>query len=239
MPAWEIRREIRLPRPQAGKQLDSVSSATYYNSMSTRAAAALAKGVARGRPREFDLDVTLDRVIAVFSERGYRGTSISDLTAATGLGASSLYKAFRDKRSLYGAAFERYVLRRAERQGRQLAVVGTGRERVRAMLELYAEYSHGAEGRRGCLVVASAVELATSDEETEGRVRQVIERYECRLANFVREGQEDGSIASHVDPAAVADLVMCVMQGMRVTGKVGRTRSRLARVVETAMRVLD
>ena len=66
----------------------------------------------RGRPREFDIDEALAKAILVFRERGYHATSIADLTAAMGLAAGSVYKAFKDKRAVFLAAFDRYQTQR-------------------------------------------------------------------------------------------------------------------------------
>ena len=60
------------------------------------------------RPREFDADDALERVTRVFWNRGFEHTSLDDLCAATGLGRSSLYAAFGDKRALYLKALARY-----------------------------------------------------------------------------------------------------------------------------------
>jgi len=192
-----------------------------------------------GRPREFDTEAMLDAAIRVFSERGYHATSISDLTAATGVTAGSLYKAFDDKRAVFIAAFDRYLALRHEQLQARLAKARSGRERVRAVLALYAEYSHDAQGRRGCLVVGSAVELSTSDAEVANRVAGVLSRYEKRLADFVQLGLEDGSIPPHVDGPAAARLLLCVTQGMRVVGKTGRSREDMEGLVETAMKILS
>ena len=192
-----------------------------------------------GRPREFDLDQALDGAIRVFSERGYHATSIADLTAATGVTAGSLYKAFADKRAVFVAALDRYLSLRDQQVRTRLATARTGRERIRALLELYAGWSHDAQGRRGCLVVGSAVELSTSDADVAARVAGVLARYEQRLAGFVRAGLEDGSIPAHVDGPAAARVLLCVMQGMRVIGKTGRTRTDMEGMIATAMKVVS
>jgi TetR/AcrR family transcriptional repressor of nem operon len=185
------------------------------------------------------MEAMLDAAIGVFSEQGYHATSISDLTAATGVTAGSLYKAFADKRAVFLAAFDRYLALRNEQLQDRLAKARSGRERVQAVLALYAEYSHDAQGRRGCLVVGSAVELSVSDAEVASRVAGVLECYETRLAEFVQLGLDDGSIPAHVNGPVAARLLLCVMQGMRVLGKTGRTREDMESLVGTAMKVLS
>jgi TetR/AcrR family transcriptional regulator, transcriptional repressor for nem operon len=192
-----------------------------------------------GRPREFDLDEALDKAIAVFSELGYHATSLSKLTSAMEITEGSLYKAFRDKRAVFLAAFGRYLRQRDDRLAFALASTRTGREKVKAMLTVYAESSCGKAGRQGCLVVGSAVDLATSDPEMAKRAASVLAGHEKRLAGFIRRGQEDGSICSQVDSAVTARLLLCVVQGMRVLGKTGRSRDEMDGLIDPAMKLLD
>src|SRR5687768_5495698 len=63
----------------------------------------------RGRPRSFDTDEVLGRVRATFWRYGYSGTSMDQLSAATGLHKPSLYGAFGDKKRLYLAALDNYL----------------------------------------------------------------------------------------------------------------------------------
>jgi TetR/AcrR family transcriptional regulator, transcriptional repressor for nem operon len=49
------------------------------------------------RPRDFDEIVALQAAIERFWRRGYKATSLRDLTASMGLTAPSLYNAFGDK----------------------------------------------------------------------------------------------------------------------------------------------
>jgi AcrR family transcriptional regulator len=192
----------------------------------------------RGRPREFDIDTALDRAIRVFREHGYNATSIGDLIGAMGLASGSIYKAFKDKRAVFLAAFERYMSLRNE-QLRQVAdTAKCGRERLIDVLAFYVESSRGIEGRRGCLVVGSAVELAIADREIAARVSASLARNQAFLADLIRQGQADKSIPGHVDPEATARVMVYLTQGMRVVGKAGWPPPDASTVVATVMKLV-
>ncbi|MBS7776795.1 TetR/AcrR family transcriptional regulator [Acidovorax sp. CCYZU-2555] len=192
----------------------------------------------RGRPREFDADKALDQAVRVFSERGYVGASITDLTRAMRLAQGSIYKAFKDKQSLFLAAFDRYRAQRTQKLRRAIDDGNTGLERLHAALAFYAESAHGAIGRQGCLVVASAVELSTFAKLVADHVADALACNEAMLADLIRQGQADGSIMAHVDAEATARMLLCLTQGMRVVGKTGRSREQMQAVVETALKTL-
>lgn len=193
---------------------------------------------ARGRPREFDMNEALDRALRVFSERGYHATSIGNLTDAMQLASGSVYKAFKDKRGVFLAAFDRY---RTVRSGKLRAVIDTnktGYERIRDALTLYADASHGLAGKQGCLVVSSASELATFDPEVAKKVAAAMDTNEAVLRDLIEQGKKDGSVPAHVDGKATARLLLCFTQGMRVAGKTGRTRDEMVAAVGVAMKTL-
>ena len=193
----------------------------------------------RGRPREFDMDVALDKAVRVFRERGYHATSIADLTAAMELASGSVYKAFKDKRAVFLAAFDREGEIRGEKLRRILSTAKSGRDRTRAALTFYAESSYGVEGKRGCLIVGTAAELATFDADVAQRVTTAFDKCETLMGDLIRQGQADGSIPAAVDSEATARLMLCLLQGMRVIGKTGRSRTEMTAVAEAAMKLLD
>ncbi|MDQ0141998.1 TetR/AcrR family transcriptional regulator [Cupriavidus necator] len=192
----------------------------------------------RGRPREFNIDQALDRAVRVFSERGYHGASITDLTDAMGLAQGSLYKAFKDKQSLFLAAFDHYRAQRSEKLHRAIDNAGTGLDRLRATLAFYADSAQGAAGRQGCLVVGSTVELCAFDKPVASHIAAALSRNEALLAELIRQGQEDGSISVHVNVEATAQMLLCLTQGMRVVGKTGRNREQMQAVAAAALKAL-
>jgi AcrR family transcriptional regulator len=191
-----------------------------------------------GRPREFDMDDALDKAIGIFREHGFHATSVGDLAGAMELASGSLYKAFKDKRAVFLAAFDRYTSLRNEQFRRVAAAGKTGIERVRDVLAFYVKSSQGAEGRRGCLVVGSAVEMAICDPEIATRVTTALKNNEAFLTELIRQGQSDGSISSGIDAENTARVMVCLTQGLRVVGKSGRSLPEPSTVVGIAMKLL-
>jgi TetR/AcrR family transcriptional regulator, transcriptional repressor for nem operon len=192
-----------------------------------------------GRPREFDLDTVVDGAVGVFRERGYHATSVGDLSAATGLTAGSLYKAFGDKRGIFLAALDRYITVRNTELRRLLDAQSNGRDKIRTVLRFYAEASHGSEGRRGCLVASSAMALATLDEDLAAKVEAAMRRTEDMLHQLLRQGQEDGSIAPELRVPTMASNLLALLYGFRSIGKLGRTRPEMLAAADEALRLLD
>ena len=192
-----------------------------------------------GRPREFDVDAALDVAIAVFSERGYHGTSIADLTSAMGVTAGSLYKAFKDKHAIFVAAFDRYKALRNALLLERVATGATGREKIREILGHYGDSACGESGRRGCLVVGAAVELSLFDAEIAERVAHSREGIETLFGELVRLGQSDGSVSSGIDADAAACVLYSFTQGLRVIGKLGEPPEKVEKAIVSVMAILD
>ncbi|MFX5494495.1 TetR family transcriptional regulator C-terminal domain-containing protein, partial [Acinetobacter baumannii] len=75
---------------------------------------------------------------------------------------------------------------------------------IRKTLMGLAEMSCRAEGRRGCLLVATATEMVSHDELVAERVKAMIDRIRKAYAEAIRRGQASGEIAAHHDPQALA-----------------------------------
>jgi len=179
----------------------------------------------RGRPRAFDTDSALDSAMLVFRQKGYHATSIGD-------------KAFTDKRTLFANVFARYLSMRNSSLAARLAQCENGREQLAALLNFYVDSVRDVEGERGCLVAVSAVELQTLDEELAGAVSAALIRNQQNLQQIISLGQQDGSVNPALDRDATASLMLCIVLGMRVAGKVAATRPD-ASIIPPALKLLD
>jgi TetR/AcrR family transcriptional repressor of nem operon len=169
----------------------------------------------------------------VFWSRGYHGTSLPDLLGATELSRGSLYAAFGDKRALFLLALDRYIADGLTRLDLELGSRGTALAGIRACLAGYVERTSGAIGRRGCLLVATTMELIVHDPEVARRIRRFFKAMETRLAAAFVRAKAAGELADGVDPSSAARLLICVAVGLRVVGKTGTERAAMQAAIDT------
>ena len=180
--------------------------------------------VPRGRPRSFDIEAAVERAMDVFWSRGYHATALPDLLRATKLSRGSLYAAFGDKHSLFLRALDRYIADALTRMDVELDPRKEPVAGLRAYLAGYVERASGANGRRGCLLVATAMELAGHDAEVGRRVAGFFKTMEARVADVLSRAEAAGRLADGVEPASAARILVCFVWGLRVVAKTAQTR---------------
>jgi AcrR family transcriptional regulator len=188
-----------------------------------------------GRPRAFYIEKALERALRVFWEKGYEGTSLSDLTEAMGINRPSLYAAFGNKEALFRKALDRYV-ERTIAFVRDAINESTGRGVAKRLLRSAADMVTNPRNPRGCLTVRGA--LSSGEEADPIRLELALRRSEGEAA--IRERLErakgEGELPAGANPADLARYLATVYQGMSVQAAGGATRPQLRRVAETALR---
>lgn len=179
----------------------------------------------RGRPRSFDMEAAVERAMHVFWSHGYHATALPDLLRATRLSRGSLYAAFGDKHSLFLRALDRYIADALTRMDSELAPRNEPVDSVRAFLAGYVDRTSGSNGRRGCLLVATAMELAGQDAEINRRIAGFFKAMEAKVADALSRAKTAGRLADGVEPSSAARILVCFVEGLRVVGKTAPPRT--------------
>ena len=190
------------------------------------------------RPREFDREAVLDQAIEVFWQHGYEGTSVQDLVDSMGINRGSLYGAFGDKHRLFLAALHRYEETFHSTISERLAEGGSPMQAIRGVFEDVVQECSCDEGRKGCLMTNSAVELAAHDRDTATLVAANFSRVEEAFVKVLRHAQSDGEIGKKQNPRALGRFLTSSLQGLRVMGKACPDRALLGDVVRVTLSVL-
>src|SRR5690242_3370335 len=151
----------------------------------------------RGRPRAYDPDLALTRAMDVFWKDGFAGTSLDELSAATGMNRPSLYGAFGDKRELYIKAYQHYRERSRAGMADLLDQGLSLRQLLQRVFNLALDiYFSGDEGPRGCFTVLTAASDAVFDPEIRAMVQSAVRGMDRTFADVFKAARATGELAT-------------------------------------------
>jgi AcrR family transcriptional regulator len=193
----------------------------------------------RGRPRAYQPEIALGKALDLFRKDGFAGTSLDDLSAATGMNRPSLYGAFGDKRELYIKSYARY------RADARAAMIEIFRDElpIRQRLErIYAValdiYLSGEEGPRGCFTVMTAASEAVFDPEIRSLVLEGFSELDKAFANCFRLAKQKGELPEGADPVVLAQLASATLHTLAIRSRARVPRKELEAIVKGAIDVM-
>lgn len=191
------------------------------------------------RPRSFDAEAFLERALDVFWRRGFAATSMSDITEATGLGASSIYAIVKDKNDLFRRVLQRYMDWFRSTIGAEGALGGlTGLAAIEGWMRGFAEALANDPDRKGCLICNTIMERFAHTGETLDMAQGLIDEVREWFRQQVEAGQRAGEIAASVDPAAAAQTLSAMVLGLMALARSRASREALQQVAGSAIAAL-
>lgn len=165
------------------------------------------------RPREFDTDDALAKAMDVFWKQGYGEARLPDLLAGMKLTRGSLYKAFKDKKSLFLRVLSDYDEQAVSGAVRLLSGPDMGGwERICALFESIAEAVENGD-RRGCLLCSAVAGPACYDPDIAAFAVKSLDRMR---AGF-QQALEDAGMSR--DAVGMAHFLVSQYVGLRVLSR--------------------
>jgi TetR/AcrR family transcriptional repressor of nem operon len=159
------------------------------------------------RPREFDPEEALDRAMHQFWSKGYFDTSIRDLIESTGVNYYGLYGVFENKHGLFLAALDRYRKTVTALVVEELKQPGPVRDSLRRTFERVLSLMQTPEGRVGCLMCNTAIEVAPHDRQAAAKVHEHMAHLRSSFRTMLVDAQSTGEIASDADLESLSEFL--------------------------------
>jgi len=191
------------------------------------------------RPRGFDEAGALDAAIECFRRRGYAATSVRDLTQSMGIGATSLYNSFGDKRALFIKALERYVECSVRARIKRLECSFPPKRAIRTLIEEVIERSVTDRSCGGCLLINSALEVAPHDPDLAKAIAASLGEIEAFFRRSVVAAQAEGTIPRSRKPSDLSRMLLGIVLAISVLARSKPERSLLEGMVRPALAALD
>jgi AcrR family transcriptional regulator len=156
----------------------------------------------------------LETAARLFATHGYENTSLSQVARDAAVSKALIFWHFETKENLFRAVLSRTV----EPYSLDLDLDGLSEtEQLKKLIDLYYEFV-----TENLYSVRFFLSLFLRDEAPQSdlfaRILELYEMYRCQLREIIERGQQNGTIALHVDAASQAGLILSALNGILVQG---------------------
>jgi TetR/AcrR family transcriptional repressor of nem operon len=168
----------------------------------------------------------------LFNTQGFAGTSVSDVSAATGLEKGGVYNHFGSKDELALAAFDYAAGLLRERLEAAIRAHPDGASRLRAMFDVYRVLSEQPFVKGGCPILNTAVEADDTHPALRERARDAMSGWLELVSQALLAGCAAGQFQADLNIAAVASTIVAALEGGILLAKLYRDPQRMRAVID-------
>lgn len=176
----------------------------------------------------------IETAAPIFNKKGYAGTSMADLTSATGLTKGSIYGNFKDKNDVAVHAFQHNIdlifdffakeLKQAPSTLDKLLAYPRGFRKIYPMILSYG----------GCPILNTGVEADDTHAVLRKMAVGVLARWKQSIILLVEKGQTEGVLRAEVDARDTAETLIALLEGGSVLAKITGEASYMRNAIDAA-----
>ena len=189
------------------------------------------------RTRQF----IIEKTAPIFNVKGYAGTSLSDMTAATGLTKGSIYGNFANKDEVALEAFDHNIGQIQSAIKAEIGKAVTFRDKLLVYVEVYSNFLNYPFPEGGCPILNTAVEADDTHERLRKKAAEALMEWKNTMVSIIEQGIASGAFHADVNAEDMALGIIATIEGSimiaQVTGKV-HYRLAIMRTVEKMIRTL-
>ncbi|HEY0770390.1 MAG TPA: TetR/AcrR family transcriptional regulator, partial [Sphingobacteriaceae bacterium] len=179
-------------------------------------------------------DVTKEKILlksgVLFNTQGYKATSISDITDATGLTKGAIYRHFKNKEdlereTLYHLSSIMFLKLREKIKGAK-----TAGEKLRAIFRFFDSYVTKPELKGGCPLLNAAIEADDAHPVLRKEAVKVLEILRESVATILRNGIRFQQLKKNTDVDGFAAVVIASLEGAIMMSKLKGNNDDIRRI---------
>nr|WP_295864967.1 TetR/AcrR family transcriptional regulator [uncultured Chitinophaga sp.] len=178
----------------------------------------------------------VEKTAPVFNEKGYAGTSLTDLTNATGLTKGSIYGNFVNKDEVALAAFEHNIRQVTDIIRQEKAKQETYRDKLLAYVHVYTNFLKHPFPAGGCPILNTATEADDTHPALKQRAAEAMSKWKDSVAHEITMGIRQGEFSPQTNPEQTALTIIAMIEGCimitKLTGKI-HYRNAIMQSLET------
>ena len=155
----------------------------------------------------------IEQTAPIFNKKGYAGTSLSDLTNATGLTKGAIYGNFNNKDEVAVAAFEYNFGLLTQAIDKRMLLAESAEDQLLVFINFYLEYYDTVLMRGGCPILNTAIDSDDGNPLLFNKVKDALNRWIKGVKTIVERGVEEKEFNTSIAPETFATLFTSLIEG--------------------------
>jgi TetR/AcrR family transcriptional repressor of nem operon len=186
------------------------------------------------RTKQYIIETTAN----IFNKKGYAGTSMSDLTAATGLTKGSIYGNFENKEDVALAVFDYNHSRIVSEINKRMATAKSYQAKLLVYADVYNHYTMRSFPEGGCPILNTAIEADDTNGLLKDKASRALVKWQKNIQGLIKSGIQEGEFRQDTDPAQLAVSIVALIEGGVMISRVTDDKSSLNRVIKTVSHLI-
>ncbi|MBC6110452.1 TetR/AcrR family transcriptional regulator [Pedobacter fastidiosus] len=174
----------------------------------------------------------VEKTAPIFNMKGYAGTSLNDITTATGLTKGSIYGNFANKDEVALAAFDYNFANNVSKIEAEISKQTTTKGKLLAYAKIYQNFFIGSISQGGCPVLNTATDADDTHPALREKVLKAVLSWKKTIIKLVEEGVANKEIHPDNNSEQIALTVIAMIEG-------GIMISRLTKKIEHWNLIMD
>ncbi len=191
------------------------------------------------RQPEITKDLILQKAAVLFNTKGYKATSISDITKATGLTKGAIYRHFKNKEALESAAFQYLIEIIFTRFTANVKSADHAGEKIRKVFSFFASYISKMPVAGGCPILNAAVEVDDSNSHLRNDTVAALANIKKAIVHILEKGKKFSQIIAETNSEETADIIIAALEGAVVMSKLKKSNKGLKTVVAHLNKLIE
>lgn len=180
-----------------------------------------------------------EKTAPLFNQKGYAGTSLTDMTDATGLTKGSIYGNFADKDEVALAAFDYNMSALIEQVRIRQISERTATGKLKAFMDVYRDGLQSPVLSNGCPIVNVGSEADDTHVRLKERVNDALGRWQKSISAIIQQGKMQGEFRESANSTAFASLMIAMIEGGFALSKISGDRSYLEQALDQLERLIE
>jgi TetR/AcrR family transcriptional repressor of nem operon len=187
------------------------------------------------RTRQFIIETTA----GIFNTKGYAGTSMSDITEATGLTKGSIYGNFENKEEVALAVFDHNYSKISNEIYQRINKAVTYHDKLMVYATVYHSFTRGAFPKGGCPILNTAIEADDTNPLLKDRAAKAVLKWKRGIMNLMQGGIDAGEFKTDIDQNQVALSIIALIEGGTMIAKITDTPANMDQILLTVEMLIN